>query len=308
MFRRGLKWEIDGKHWPNREASRFLTVRYPGAGRLHWHVQVLGRGRAVLLVHGTGAASHSFADLAPALAERFTVVVPDLPGHGFTDLPPLRGLTIRAMARGLRDLLDDLGAEPVLAAGHSAGAAILARMSLDGRLPDLRALIGLNGALRPYPGSGNWLFGTAMKAMFWNPVAPRLFAARAAGGMADKLLDATGSRIGGPGRALYKRLAADPSHCAGALGMMAGWELEPLYRDLPKLAVPLVQLTGSADRAIPPHHQREVQRHVPGTTLEAFDGLGHLAHEEDPPRHAAAILALAERVGLADERTAVNLA
>lgn len=299
MIPAALEWARDGADWPNREASQFVQLPYPRCGRLRWHVQVLGPEGApgVLLVHGTGASTHSFAGLAPLLAERFRVVVPDLPGHAFSELPPLRGLGIAEMAGGLRRLLDHLGVEPVLAAGHSAGMAILARMALDGKLPETRALVGLNAALRPYPGSGNLLFGSTMKALFWNPVAPRLFARRAAAGMADKLLDATGSRIAGPGRGYYKRLAADPAHCAGALGMMAGWELEPLYRDLPKLPIPLALLMGEEDRVIPPHHQREVHRRVPGSTLATFPGLGHVAHEEDPAAHAAAIVEIAERHG-----------
>jgi magnesium chelatase accessory protein len=64
-----LVWERDGGDWPNREASRFVTTR-----RLRWHVQVAGQGPVLLLVHGTGAANHSWRDLLPPLAEHFTVV------------------------------------------------------------------------------------------------------------------------------------------------------------------------------------------------------------------------------------------
>ena len=78
-----LNWERDGRDWPNRASSRFVD-----AGGLRWHVQVMGEGPVVLLIHGTGASTHSFRALAPLLAPHFTVVVPDLPGHGFTDAPP----------------------------------------------------------------------------------------------------------------------------------------------------------------------------------------------------------------------------
>lgn len=296
-----LDWERHGQDWPNRAASRFLDVPYPGAGRLRWHVQLFApkrrkRAPGLLLLHGTGASSHSFRNLAPLLAERFTVVVPDLPGHAFSALPPLRGLSLGAMARGLTALLAELEVTPALVAGHSAGAAILARMCLAGQIAPA-ALVGLNAALLPYPGSGNPLFGTAMKIAVWNPVAPRLFAARAAAGMADKILDATGSRIDGPGRTLYRRIAGNAAHCAGALGMMAGWELDPLWRELPKLATPLVLLTGGADRAIPAHHARRVHEHVPGSELRVLPGLGHLAHEEAPELHAEAILEIARSYG-----------
>eukprot|EP01035_Chromulina_nebulosa_P062926 gene62926-86075_t len=93
-------WENDGRDWPNRIASRFLR-----AGGMRWHVQVMGTGPALLLVHGTGAATHSWRDLAPILAERFTVIAPDLPGHGFSDCPPAHLLSLPAMAQGLASLL-----------------------------------------------------------------------------------------------------------------------------------------------------------------------------------------------------------
>ena len=77
-----LSWERDGRDWPNREASRFVE-----AGGLRWHVQQMGRGPVLLLLHGTGASTHSWRALLPLLAKSFTVVAPDLPGHGFTATP-----------------------------------------------------------------------------------------------------------------------------------------------------------------------------------------------------------------------------
>ncbi len=69
-----LAFETDGADWPNRDASRFVR-----SGRLLWHVQVLGDGPDLLLLHGTGASTHSVAALARRLAGRFRVIAPDLP-------------------------------------------------------------------------------------------------------------------------------------------------------------------------------------------------------------------------------------
>ena len=129
-----LDFERDGKDWPNRQASRFVK-----AAGLTWHVQIMGQGPVVLLVHGTGASTHSYGKLAQILAKSFTVVVPDLPGHGFTDLPPTRRLSLPCMAADLRQLLNALGVKPVLSVGHSAGAAILVQMCLDGASGPMRS-------------------------------------------------------------------------------------------------------------------------------------------------------------------------
>src|SRR3954470_13494112 len=110
------RWEMEGRLWPNREASSFVQ-----AAGLRWHVQRMGQGPQLLLVHGTGAATHSWRGLAPLLARRFTVVAPDLPGHGFTEAPSPDRLSLPGMVAALDGLLRALDVSPALAVGHSAG-------------------------------------------------------------------------------------------------------------------------------------------------------------------------------------------
>lgn len=307
MFGERLRWERDGRDWPNRDASRFVR-----AGRLRWHVQVLGPEAAadetpiLLLIHGTGASGHSFETLAPLLARHFICVIPDLPGHGFTDLPPLRGLSLPAMARGLQALLRQLDLSPQLVAGHSAGAAILAHMCLKNQIAPA-AVIALNGALLPYPGASSPWFAPTVKLAVWNPIVPRVFSARADERSVRRLIAGTGSTLKPRGIDLYGRLARNPVHVAGALGMMAGWDLLSLRRDLPSLKVPLSLLVGGEDRAIRPYQARQIVEQVPGAELRLFEGLGHLAHEEDPEGTAEAILEVAHARGLLPSMT-VNLA
>jgi magnesium chelatase accessory protein len=121
-----LDFARDGADWPNREASRFVE-----AGGLNWHVQVMGQGPDLLLLHGTGGATHSWRDLAPLLAQHFRVVAPDLPGHGFTMARRAPDLSLPGMAASIAALIGRLGLKPEVVVGHSAGAAILARLCLD---------------------------------------------------------------------------------------------------------------------------------------------------------------------------------
>jgi magnesium chelatase accessory protein len=96
---------------------------------------------------------------------------------------------------------------------------------------------------------------------------------------------ATGSRLDATGTALYGQLVSNPGHAAGALGMMANWDLDTLERELPRLATPLAQIVGTNDRTISPSQaQRVLARLQPATRLPviALQGLGHLAHEERP--------------------------
>ncbi len=281
-------WSIEGRDWPNRAHSRFVD-----AGGLRWHVQVAGDGPVLLLLHGAGAATHSWREVLPVLAETFTVVAPDLPGHGFTATPRGDGLTMPGMARGVAALLGELGLTPTAVAGHSAGAGVMCRLVLDGHVAPV-PLVSLNGALQPFPGIAAKLFPGLARVLFVNPLMPQVMAwqARLPGAVA-KVIAGTGSRLEARGVDLYARLFQRSGHVAGALGMMANWDLDALARDLPKLAAPLTLVAGERDTTIPPSVARKVARAVVGARVDIFPGLGHLMHEEQPARFAALIAAAA---------------
>lgn len=291
LLMRRLNWEIDGRDWPHRAASRFVE-----AGGLRWHVQVMGAGPPLLLVHGTGASSHSWRDLLPALAARFTVIAPDLPGQGFSaPLPPLR-LSLPGMAAALADLLDALQLAPTLAVGHSAGAAILMRMCLDRRLA-LRHLVSLNGALLPPSGWAGVVFLPAARLLALNPLVPNFVAWRAANPAAiARLIDSTGSKLDASGAALYRRLVSSPGHVAGTLAMMARWDLRPLVDDMPRLQVPVTLVVGERDTTVAPAEADAVLARLPQAAIHRLPGLGHLAHEEAPQPVIDLVCDLAHRV------------
>lgn len=265
--------------WPHREASRLVR-----SGALEWHVQTMGRDNApvALLIHGTGAATHSWRAVMPMLAETHRVVAIDLPGHGFTKGSFL-GPSLPAVAKALAGLLATLDVRPAWVIGHSAGAAIALRMALDG-LVSPQAVMALSPALLPFPGIAQQLFPAMAKLLFVNPFAPHIFAqiARGPGTVERFLLRSTGSAIDPAGIAQYARLFGNSTHCAGALALMANWDLTALKADLPGLAVPLLVLHGDHDAAIPVASAREAAALVPGACFEVLAGLGHLAHEEAP--------------------------
>jgi magnesium chelatase accessory protein len=285
-----LIWSRDGADWPNRDASRFIE-----AAGIRWHVQRMGEGPSLLLIHGTGAATHSWRGLMPILARHFTVIAPDLPGHGFTQSPPPHRLSLPGMASDIGQLLHKLAVDPQIAVGHSAGAAILARMCLDRKIAP-RLLISLNGAFVPYGGIANHLLSPLAKLLVMNPLVPRLFAWQASNaGTVERLLQNTGSRIDTAGIALYRKLVRSPGHVAAALQMMANWRLEPLLHDLPRLTPSLLLVAADNDRSISPDVARQIREIISGAMIERLHGLGHLAHEEHPQLIADLILRYAAR-------------
>jgi len=292
-------WDVEGRDWPNRPASRFVTV-----GDLRWHVQVWGAGPTVLLLHGAGAATHSWRDLIPMLTERFTVVAPDLPGQGFTAMPPDHGLSLWAMARRTTALIEALEVRPSIVVAHSAGAAIALRMSLDGRFGEA-PIIAVNGALQPFAGAVAPLFRGLAMGLFVNPLAVQLFAAAARDkNRVARLIRGTGSIIDDRGIDLYARLLRKPGHVAGTLGMMGSWDISDMLRSLPQLQADLTLVVGSRDQAVPPSVADGVRGSLAKANILALPGLGHLAHEERPDLVAGIITDVATANGLIQERTA----
>ncbi len=274
---RRLDWNSDGATWPNRQHSRFVE-----AGGLTWHVQVMGAGPVALLLHGTGASTHSFRDLAPLLAKHFTVVAPDLPGHAFTSDGGFARLNLIGMADALSSLLSVMGLKPALGVGHSAGAAVLLRMAIDRLIaPDL--IVSLNGAIQPFPGLAGQVFAPIARILALMPVVPSLFAWRAADpNVVDDLLRRTGSRLDPEGVAQYRALARNPAHVGAALGMMANWDLPSLNDDLGRVPCKVLLLSGALDEMVPPGDGLTSRDQIPGSHLVRLKGLGHLAHEEQP--------------------------
>lgn len=283
------RWEVEGRTWPNRETSRFVPTR-----GLIWHVQVAGEGPVILLLHGTGAATHSWRDVLPLLAEGHRVVAPDLPGHGFTQGRPKQGLTLLGMANAIGDLLDRLGVEPTLIVGHSAGTAIALQMVLQGRTCPVA---GFNPALLPFPGLAAKLFPSLARMLFVNPFVPRMLAgiARIPGETGRFLVRATGSEIDAKGIAAYEALMRHSAHCGGAMEMMASWDLEGLSSLLPRVSTPVLLIHSDGDNAVPLSSVERAAHLIPDCRLEVLRALGHLAHEEQPGTAATLIRRFADQ-------------
>ena len=286
-----------GADWPHRERSDSVH-----ANGMAWHVQRFGFDQIqsdrprILLLHGTGASTHSFRDCAPLLARNADVLVLDLPGHAASDTPRGDGLSLPGMAKGIGALCEELEFRPDIIAGHSAGVAIAISATLEGHVAP-KLIVGFNAALKPIEGYA--LFSPLAKALFLNPLTPSLFA-QAGGreGTARRLIEGTGSKIDAWGIELYRRLFADRAHVNGALGMMANWDLATLQRHMPGLRVPLVLVTAADDKAIPARDApRHLERVREGRHIALATG-GHLFHEEQPEEAVRLIETAMDDVGL----------
>jgi magnesium chelatase accessory protein len=284
-------WRTDGAGWPHRAYSRFVT-----AGGVRWHVQVAGQGPALLLLHGSGGSTHSWARLLPRLTPYFTVVAPDLPGHAFSSAPAPERLSLPGVAGLVAALLAELGVRPALAAGHSAGAAVALRMTLDGTLSPA-GLVGLNPALAAFEPPLGPLRPLVYALAGSEPYA-RLLSTLAVPAAVEATLASTGSRLDDGLVALYARLAASPGHVHGTMSMMSRWDVAPLIADYPRLRPPVALVFGGRDRWLDRAAVEAAVRPISRVRAVTIPDTGHLTHEEQPSAVAGVILDLARETGV----------
>ncbi len=283
---KALNWDTDGLHWPLRELSSFIETP-----QLRWHVQWAKhphpKASSILLLHGTGASTHSWRKLIPLLSDNYSVIAIDFPGHGFTSMPRATEVgtlfSIPGMAAGVAALLTQMQIKPDMVVGHSAGAAVACMLSLNGHVRPNR-LVSLNGALLPLDGVAGQFFSPMAKVLTKAPWVPELFAWQAARpSVLHKLLEGTGSKLDAEGTSLYKTLISNPSHAQAALYMMAHWDLHTFWERFRTLQDPLSLIVGSQDWIVPPsaaYRVAETLTHLRPQDIISLPNLGHLAHEE----------------------------
>jgi magnesium chelatase accessory protein len=288
------RFEINGLAWPHRCASALVTTT-----RGILHVQRLGHGPLILLIHGTGSSTHTWEGLIDRLSNTFELVAVDLPGQGFSAPVPSREMTPLGLARCLEALLDRLAIVPQLVVGHSAGAAIAVRMTADARVTAPHRIIAINGALQPFGGLARLLFAPAARLLAVGSLPARLLARRAEqASTVERLLAGTGGHLPARSIEFYRCLFAQPQHVQATLDMMANWSLDGLPELLARLPVPLELIACGEDLAVPAESAWDVKNRARDASVHYLRGLGHLGHEERPDLMAEIIRAAACRAGL----------
>ena len=261
---------------------------------LHGHdvsYLLTGEGPLVLLIHGITSRNEIWQPAARRLSERFTVLAPDLLGHGQSAKP--RGdSSLGSYASGLRDLVLALGYESATVVGHSLGGGVA--MQLAYQFPERceRLVLVSSGGLGR---DVHWLLRAASLpgSEIVLPVIAGPYV-RDAGAAVGRFL----GRLGLHANADVGELArgygslADPEARAAFIHTLRA-VIEPSgqrvsARDRLYLAeeVPSLVIWGERDPIIPARHGERAAGEMPGSRFELFPGAGHFPMLHDPERFA----------------------
>jgi pimeloyl-ACP methyl ester carboxylesterase len=249
-----------------------------------------GEGPAVLLIHGITNSSATWDRVFDLLAERYTVIAPDLIGHGQSAKP--RGdYSMGAYASGLRDLMVALEVDRATFVGHSLGGGIA--MQLAYQFPERceRLVLVASGGLGPEV-SIMLRAGTLPGAELVIPWLNRI--AFAVGGVLGGTLGRVGLRPSTDMEEIaagFSSLADLEARKAFVQTLRASIDLEGQRvdaRDRLYLAAegPTMIVWGAHDRIIPLKHGDEAHELIRGSRLEVFPDAGHFPHRADPVRFA----------------------
>jgi pimeloyl-ACP methyl ester carboxylesterase len=257
---------------------------------LHGHrviYRIAGSGPAVVLIHGMVNSSRHWEAVALRLAEEYTVIAPDLLGHG--DSAAVRGdYSLGAHAASIRDLLATIGVDRATLVGHSLGGGVAMQFFYQFPQRTERLVLVSSGGLGREVSL--LLRGAALpgaSAIVWVAAHPRLMTA----------LDAAGQRLRDRGSAKGPLLQAvvralrpleDPGARKAFLQTLRsvidfhGQRVSAVDRLYLLRPMPTLIVWGERDNTIPLAHGRAAHDAIPGSRFETLPRAAHFPHLEDP--------------------------
>lgn len=255
-----------------------------------------GDGPPLLLLHGIGSNRQTWRPVLQALGRRFTVVAPDLLGHG-DSAKPRADYSLGGFANGMRDLLGVLGMERATVVGHSFGGGVA--MQFAYQFPErtervvLEASGGLGREVTPVlraltlPGSGRVLaaLDTVPRRLpikvvnalaHWLPAGPLTSDLAEVGTILEGL-------HGYAARTAFLHVLSHVIDWRGQLVTM---------RDRAYLAegMPVLVVWGEGDTVLPVAHASAAVEAMPAARLLTMPGVGHFPHAERPAQFSAAVI------------------
>ncbi|WLW50890.1 alpha/beta fold hydrolase [Streptomyces sp. YU58] len=271
-----------------------LQVRYRVVHGYRRAFRMAGEGPALVLIHGIGDSSRTWAELIPDLARSHTVIAPDLLGHGSSD-KPRADYSVAAYANGVRDLLTTLGIESATLVGHSLGGGVA--MQFAYQFPERTErliLVGAGGVGREV---NPVLRLVSLPGAHLMLSCLRLPGMRLQVGLAAHLMKLLDTDLGQDAAELLTLVDALPDETSRnafirTLRAVVDWRgqvVTMLDRCYLTEGMPTMLLWGDRDSVVPVRHAYGAHEAMPGSRLEIFEGAGHFPFHSDPDRFVSLV-------------------
>jgi pimeloyl-ACP methyl ester carboxylesterase len=247
-----------------------------------------GDGPVVLLIHGIAGSSNVWRDVMPELARSYTVIAPDLIGHG-QSAKPIGDYSLGAYASGLRDLLRVLGLTRATVVGQSFGGGVAMQLSYQHPGCCERLVLVDSGGLGR---EVSWLLRcmTLPASEYLMPVIFPSFV-RERGNDFSRMLHRRGIRMARMGEMWrsYASLTESVNRQSFIRTLRSvidpgGQTVSALDRLYLAGEIPTMIVWGEDDSIIPVSHAYAAHQAIPGSRLEIIEGSGHFPHVEAPER------------------------
>ncbi len=254
-----------------------------------------GSGPAVVLVHGIASSSETWGKVMPGLADRATVIAPDLLGHGGST-KDAGDYSLGALASGIRDLMIALGHDRATLIGHSLGGGVALQFAYQ--FPDRcerLVLVSSGGLGKEVALHVRALSFPGVEYLIAPAFAPRLRAAGSAvmGGLRgvgirpppsfEEFWRGYGSLMDGDTRRAF-------FHTLRAVVDPGGQRVSALDRLYLASSRPTLVVWGERDPIIPVRHARTAHEAMPGSVLHIMEGVGHFPQHDQPERFVRLVL------------------
>lgn len=232
------------------------------------HIERLGHGFPVLLLHGWGASSYLFASTIHGLGERFDKIAPDFPGFGDTEAPP-EPWGVSDYMNWVLAIMDALGIERAHIIGHSFGGRVA--IKLAALHPERVAKVVLTGAAGIRP-KRTWRYHVqvrtfkTMRALAQSRFTPQ------------PLREWAGAQVARQGSPDYKAASGT------VRGSFVRVVNEDLREYLPRIHASTLLVWGENDEEAPLADGQLMERLIPDAGLVVFEGAGHFAYLEQSGR------------------------
>ena len=295
--------------WAAARHEARAEAEYPPEGQMldidgvQVHAVVMGQGPDLVLIHGASGSTRdmTFA-LAPALAERYRVIVIDRPGLGYTERLNTTGATITQQADLLAEAARRLGADRPLVLGHSYGGAVALAWAVHH--PDqISGLVALSAASQVWDGSLPLFYhitSSRLGSLFVVPLITAFVPDSVVENAVEEVFEPQPEPEGyadyfGPSLTLRRvSMRANAAQRSNLLEEIR--TLQPRYGEI---AVPTEIVHGTADTTVGLQiHSEKLVNQIPGAVLTRLPGIGHMAHHAAQAEVIAAIDRVAARAVL----------